>query len=148
ESLSARRRLGGLAAAGVAWMFARDVDALLKERGDDRTIDSGLMTAAAGIGTIADVVPMTNLVNRYIVQEGLREMNSDRHHALTALRWLSGEKKFTQGNIAFTFGPYFNAGSRMGEPARGMNLLKSQNAEEQEHLAKELSAANDARKQV
>ena len=72
-----------LCAAGLSYIFARDLNIRLRqtERYDiaHKQLKGPLLVAAA-IGTITDVMQLDNPINRYLVQAGLAEINS-RHYA-------------------------------------------------------------------
>ena len=142
--------LRDLAASGVAWLFAHDVIQLLKEQGKQDqadAIDTGMLTVAAGLGTIPDVVSLQSPLNRLIVKRSLEEINSGRYPAIESLKGLSGIKIVSESNIAFLFGPYLNASGRMDDPTVGMRLLLADTQVAGEDLAKRLQADNDERKQ-
>ncbi len=139
--------LKDLSAAGISWLFARDVEETLRRRGKQSHIDHGLITTAACLGTISDVVSIENPLNRYIIDQGLKEMESGKYPGIEALKGLFGIKKIRESDIAFAIGPSINAAGRMNDPTVGMRMLFAKDQAEAEKLAKELTAYNDERKQ-
>ena len=139
----------GLCAAGLSYIFARDLNIRLKQeaRYDTaaKTLKGPLLVAAA-IGTITDVMPLDNPVNRYLVQAGLKEMNTRNYPGINALMDIYGLKQVRESDIGFLIGPVFNAAGRMGQPDLGLELLMAEDTETANRLAKQLVHANNERK--
>jgi single-stranded-DNA-specific exonuclease len=143
-------RLRDLSAAGISWLFARDVEEAYRQRGETKTadaIDHGLITVAASLGTVADVVSLQSPINRYIIEQGLQEMQTGRYPGIEAMKGLFGIRNVRESDIAFAIGPSINASGRLDDPTVGMRMLLATSQAEAEKLAKELTAYNDERKQ-
>lgn len=144
---------GALAAASVSYVFARDLAIRMREQGlgkEADAIDFDRLKAISAIGVVADVVGLNDSANRYIVKEGLKELNSRKYPGINVLKDLHGDRlnrgELTAEDIAFTIGPGINAAGRLGDPMVGMRLLMARTEEEAAILAKKIKAANEERK--
>lgn len=144
---------GALAAASVSYVFARDLKLNLQERGEGELaehIDFDRLRAISAIGVVADVVGLNDSANRYVVKEGLKQINSRKYPGLNVLKDLYGDRlsreELTAEDLAFTFGPAINAAGRLGDPTIGMKLLMARTEEEAAPLAKQIKAVNEERK--
>ncbi|MDD5594485.1 MAG: single-stranded-DNA-specific exonuclease RecJ [Candidatus Margulisbacteria bacterium] len=134
-----------LSGAGVAFKFAW---ALLRLAGIK---DSGFLTSLldlAALGTISDVVPLTD-ENRILAVTGLnlidqRKRLGVKHLAETAS--LSG--KITVNNIYFGLAPRINAAGRLEHASKSVELLLSDNQLEAGELARELGRINSRRQEL
>lgn len=130
----------GLAGVGVAYKLAT---ALLGEE------VPASWTELAALGTIADLMPLTD-ENRAIVRSGLRSMANSPFPGMTALLktagWKSGE--VSAMNVAFGLAPRINASGRMSHADRAVKLLVTELAEEAEAAALELDILNKERQEL
>lgn len=103
----------------------------------------------AAIGTIADIVPLRG-ENRLIVKHGLAEMRRKPHIAIKALCQVAGidEQELNEEHIGFNIGPRINAGGRIGDGRKGVQLLLATSEEEAAQLAHELDLLNRERQQM
>lgn len=76
------------------------------------------------IGTVADVMPLKN-ENRSAVREGINLISEGKRRGISALLKASGIEPYslTAGKIAYTVAPRLNAAGRMGDAARAVELL-------------------------
>lgn len=103
----------------------------------------------AAIGTIGDIVPLRG-ENRTIVKHGLNLIRNSQRYGINALieaSSLSG-KKITAGSLAFSVVPRINAGGRLGESFETVNLLMTDDMQEAEEIARELSQDNNKRQSI
>jgi single-stranded-DNA-specific exonuclease len=102
----------------------------------------------AALATVADVVPLQD-ENRVLVRLGLKQMNTLPRPGIAALIQSAGLQNRTigAGNIAFQLAPRINAGGRIGDASRGLELLTSADRPRIQALAAELEAENTLRKQ-
>lgn len=103
----------------------------------------------AAIGTIGDIVPLTD-ENRTLIRAGLERLSQSDRPGVQALLENAGVagKALTSTNVAFTLVPRINATGRMGAPERAVRLLISGYEEEAEVLSEEICADNEERRRV
>lgn len=103
----------------------------------------------AAIGTIGDVVPLTD-ENRTLIRAGLRLLSESDRPGVRALLRDSGftGRSLTATNVAFTLVPRINATGRMGSPDRAVRLLISGYDEETAALSADICADNEERRRV
>jgi len=101
------------------------------------------------IGTIADIVPLTD-ENRVFAALGIKHINENPREGIYALlQALNREgKSVDAGMISYSIGPCLNAPGRMTTFRTGFDLLTSENIEQAIPLAKELVAQNELRKKT
>jgi single-stranded-DNA-specific exonuclease len=153
---------GDLCTAGLAWVFVKALkdemtngaDAGLKRAARKINVDE--LLAFAALGTIADVVPLTDL-NRAITREGLKQLSSSENAGLKALKHVSGiVSEVHTEDVAFGMGPRINAAGRMARRDRGgltgamqvVELLTSEDPYRAKELAETLNRYNIDRKKV
>ena len=143
-----------LAGVGVAFKLA---DALLRVHhqgygSDDASTDlkaEDLLDLVA-LGTVADVVPLRE-ENRFLVQQGLRIINSGLGHP--GVRALMAEAGLQPGQIdaeriGFGLAPRLNAAGRLDKAMKSCQLLLSSKDEEARALASELGQLNRERQKM
>ena len=110
--------------------------------------DPGLLELAA-MGTIADLVPLLD-ENRYLVQEGLRELANTRRPGLRALYSLArvDADDITAETVSFQIAPRLNSAGRMGDPMDSYNLLTTNSQEEAGALTRKLESLNMDRRAI
>jgi len=101
------------------------------------------------LGTIADLVPLTG-ENRVLVSEGLAAMRRSERPGLRALMEVSGVKAsdLTSGQVAYQLAPRINAGGRLADAARGVELLTARDDQNAQEIARVLDAENKERQLV
>ena len=99
------------------------------------------------IGTIADVVPLTD-ENRVIVDKGISAIRNSSRPGIRALLKVSGADKrpITASSIAFTIAPRLNAAGRLSSASTAVELLLTSNEEEALKIATELDEENSNRR--
>ncbi|MBM3618053.1 MAG: hypothetical protein FJX23_05840, partial [Alphaproteobacteria bacterium] len=86
---------GALAAASVSYVFARDLAIAMRKGGMKKeadAIDFDRLKAISAIGVVSDVVGLNDSANRYIVKEGLKELNSRKYPGINVLKDLHGDR--------------------------------------------------------
>ncbi len=149
-------KLGGpvglqdLAGVGIAFKLCH---ALLKRgrelgRPGMEGIDLRRYLEWVAIGTVADVVPL-RAENRVFVRHGVERLGRSEFSGLRALARVAGlESAITEHHLGFVLGPRINAAGRMGDARSALDLLLAEDEADGERLAKQLDAANAARKTV
>ena len=139
-----------LAGVGVAFMLAK---ALLIDRWqNDRDNyphdlrQSDLLDLVA-IGTVADMVPLNDGMNRRLVRHGLNTINELRRPGLAALTKVARlhPGRISAADIGFMLGPRINAAGRLGSAMTSYHLLSTSSQEQAEAYALELQALNAQR---
>lgn len=147
----------GLAGVGVAFMLARALLMDAFERNGksadirqkyENLLDSLLDLVA--IGTVADIMPLNNLLNRSLVKRGLERMNSNPRLGLQALIEVSGLKQgqLNAGSIGFALGPRINAAGRLDSAEVACKLMLETDKSQALELAKKLNDLNERRQKL
>ncbi len=142
---------GHLAAVGVAFLLAIAVVRTLRQRdffAGRREPDLMTLLDLVALGTVADVAAIKGL-NRAFVAQGLKVMARRANTGMAALIDASRLKRAPQcSDLGFALGPRINAGGRVGESTLGVRLLTTEDADEAQDIAAELSALNEERRSV
>ena len=136
----------GLAGVGVAYKLAL---AISRERDIPGPIMAELLEFAT-VGTIADIMPMTD-ENRTIVKCGLRSIHLGcRNKGLRELidRSALDYKTLKAGDISFGIAPKINASGRLGDASLGVRLLLSDDPQEIRDCCSDLIEANRERRRL
>ncbi|MCI8870874.1 MAG: single-stranded-DNA-specific exonuclease RecJ [Lawsonibacter sp.] len=132
----------GLAGVGVALKLAMAISsnprAVLEEYAD-----------LAAVGTIADVMPMTD-ENRPLVRLGLEALARPRRVGLAALLREAGleGKTLSSVSVGYTLAPRINASGRMGMAHLAVELLLTQDSLRAGELAQQLCQLNRERQSI
>jgi single-stranded-DNA-specific exonuclease len=137
----------GLCGAGVAFYLALGVRMRLRESLGDRVPDLRRCLDLVALGTVADLVPIVE-ENRVLVKYGLRELASSDRPGVVALRAVSGVDTINTGVVGFRLAPRLNAGGRLADARRSVELLVTDDRPEAERLAADLDAENRARQTI
>lgn len=111
----------------------------------DELIDEYIDLVA--IGTIADVMPLTN-ENRAFVRAGLAKINRNPRPSIKAFINSNGEKEYSATDIAFQLCPRINAMGRMGDASRAVEFLICENEEDCAFRCEQLSLENSGRQEA
>lgn len=135
-----------LAACGVALKLA---DALLANHPRREILLSSLDKLTA-IGTVADMVDVSNRENRAFVTGGLRGLSErSTNLGLQALLEIAKVNSVpTTYDIGFKIGPRINAAGRIEHANLVLNLFNSLTRDEANSFAKTLDELNSARQQI
>lgn len=136
-----------LCGAGVAFKV---VQAFLARHGEEFAIPIGWEKWSldmAGLGTMADMVPLTG-ENRIIAYYGLLVLQKSRRPGFRELlrKMKIDQAHLTEDDIGFMIAPRINAASRMDIPYRAFELLSTDDLVQARTLADHLSKLNDDRK--
>jgi single-stranded-DNA-specific exonuclease len=143
--------LDHLAAVGVAFLLAVDVNRLLRQAGwyaGRVEPDLRQWLDLVALGTVCDMVPLCG-VNRAFVAQGLAIMTRRGNAGLRAIcdtAGLAGPPGTR--DLGFAIGPRINAGGRIGEADLGARLLATDDPDEAVLLARRLDALNRERQAI
>ncbi len=137
----------GLCGAGVAFYLALGVRLRLRQAGRTDLPDLRRYLDLVTLGTIADIVPLVE-ENRVLVKYGLRELTQTGRPGLVALKAVSGVDAVSTGVVGFRLAPRLNAGGRLADAARSVELLTTDDPTRAEQLAAELDQENRARQSI
>lgn len=107
-----------LSGAGVVWKFCKYIDDM-----ELTDFASKYMDLAAS-GLVADMMDMTNMENRYIVNEGLKQIN-----CLTVKK-IIGSFEFNSTAISFSISPLINAAMRTNNSQLALNAFMAEENKE------------------
>jgi single-stranded-DNA-specific exonuclease len=137
----------GLCGAGVAFYLALGVRLRLREAGQTNLPDLRRYLDLVTLGTIADIVPLLE-ENRVLVKYGLRELTQTASPGLLALKAVSGVADVSAGVVGFRLAPRLNAGGRLADATRSVELLTTDDPARAQALAAELDQENRARQAI
>jgi len=133
-----------LCGAGVAFILARE---LLDHQPDLLTP----LEVLAGLGTVADVVPLTG-ENRVLVKNCLEALNRRRQVCGPGLALLldrpGNTAPITSERLAYQVSPMLNAAGRMDDPAIALELLLTEDLQRAAQLAGLMETFNNDRKRT
>lgn len=103
----------------------------------------------AALATVADIVPLLG-ENRIIVHHGLQKLQHTRRPGLQALYDIAGlkGKTLTAGHLGFQIGPRINAGGRLDDASRNVELLLTDDPALATRIAAELNEQNVQRQRM
>lgn len=127
---------------GVGVVF-KLVCAMAEDRLDD-IIDEYIDLVA--IGTIADLMPLTD-ENRAFVRAGINKINNNPRTAIKAFAKFNSKSSFSSTEVAFQICPRINAMGRMGDAARAVEFLVSEDYDDCTLKAEQLNVENTARQE-
>ena len=139
-----------IAGVGVIFNLAIGLRRALRDSGFFKNGEPNLgdFLDLVALGTVADCAPLKD-VNRILVKEGIKRMQSPKRIGLKALKEASSIKgEVSSFDLGFKLGPRVNAAGRMGSAASAVELLISEDIEEARELAKKLSRENSGRQGV
>ena len=137
----------GLCGAGVAFYLALGVRARLRDAGHSTLPDVRRYLDLVTLGTIADVVPLLE-ENRVLVKHGLRELGQTTRPGLVALKSVSGVTTMSASAVGFRLAPRLNAGGRLADAGRAVELLTTEDRARAEALATDLDLENRERQAI
>ncbi len=142
---------GHLAAVGVAFLLAVATVRELRRRGhfaNRAEPDLFALLDLVALGTVADVAALHGL-NRALVAQGLKVMARRQNVGMSALIDASRLTRAPAcSDLGFALGPRVNAGGRVGEATLGVRLLTTEDPEEAQAIAAQLSRLNEERRAI
>lgn len=110
------------------------------------------LTRSLDLVVLATVTDLVSLLgeNRYLVKEGLKQLNSSSRVGIQELVRSAGLKlgELDAKDISWVLGPRLNAAGRMNDASTSYQLLTTQSPEEARLLALELGKKNDERQKL
>ena len=137
----------GLSGAGVVFYLLMGLRMRLREQGEGRVPDLRRYLDLVTLGTVADLVPLVE-ENRVLVTHGLKEIERSQRPGIRALKEVSGAAEVSSSYIGFRLGPRLNAGGRLAEAQKAVELLTTTDAERARVLAADLDQENRARQGI
>ncbi len=103
----------------------------------------------AAIGTVADVMPLTD-ENRIIVDKGIKAVQNTQNKGICALLAAAGagEKPLDAMSLAFLLAPRLNAAGRMENAGMAVELLICEDDKKAAEIAKRLDELNRKRQEI
>lgn len=145
-----------LAACGVAFNLVYALDLHLQRIGGFPRMPLHSYTDLVALGTIADLVPLTD-ENRVFVHEGLELIRGARRPGICALMrsarmykssdTMPDTEAITTRTIGFRLAPLLNAAGRMDDANKCVELLITDSYRVADSIARELQAHNQLRQQ-
>ena len=134
-----------LAGVGVAYKIA---EAVLEAR-PQTGFEARDWTDIAAIGTVADIVPMTE-ENRALVKDGLRRLRNQPRYAIQALAEAADFRtsEISTQTIGFGIAPRLNAPGRLDKAGLSFDLMMSDDLSTARKLAAEVDQKNTERKNL
>jgi len=140
-----------IAGVGVAFNLALGLRRTLREKGFFKTKtepNMGDFLDLVSLGTVSDRMPVES-VNRIMLREGLKRMESPKRLGLQALKKISGIREGIETfDIGFRLGPRINAAGRLDSADKAVELLLSESQEDVFSLAKFLDEKNSERRDI
>ena len=133
-----------LAGAGVGFKL---LQALFHKDSRERWLTRSLDLVV--LATVTDLVSLVG-ENRYLVKEGLKELNNSSRVGIQEMVKLAGLKpgELDAEDISWVLGPRLNAAGRMNNASTSYRLLTTQSSEEARLLAQELGMKNAERQKL
>lgn len=131
-----------LSGAGVSWFLANMLLTKNKEKARD-------LLALAGVGTIADMVPLVG-ANRSIVVYGLKELKKTKRLGIAALVKDAGisQTAMSTSDVSHILAPRINAMGRLEHALDALRLLCTKDPDRATRLAQTLGLTNRERQQL
>ena len=143
--IDGNHRARELSGAGVAFKFAWG---LYKSAGIKDSTNLMEMLDLAGLGTIADVVPLLD-ENRILAIYGLKNLNNCKRIGLRSLIDAAGiKKKITSSTVNFAISPRLNSAGRLEHASLSVELLTTKEELKAKKLALELNRLNSKRQSI
>ncbi|MEO8604113.1 MAG: single-stranded-DNA-specific exonuclease RecJ [bacterium] len=136
----------GLCGAGTAFYLALGVRMRLRESGGT-VPDLRRELDLVALGTIADLVPILE-ENRVLVKYGLRELQNSTRPGIAALKRVAGVGQMSSSAVGFRLAPRLNAGGRLADAMRSLELLTTEDEGRAETLAQGLDDENRSRQGI
>jgi single-stranded-DNA-specific exonuclease len=136
-----------LCGAGVVFHLIVALRARLRDLGMENLPNLRDDLDMVAMATVADVVSLTG-INRILVKEGLKVINSTTHVGISALAKISGIKNdVIARDIGFILGPRINAAGRVSDATKAFKLFITDDISHATSIAQELHTLNRFRQE-
>ena len=141
-----------LCTAGLAFKVVHGILKKLRKEGVEKAfeINPKEYLPLAGLGTIADLVPLQN-ENRILASFGLKYMHTEPapgFHALLEQSNIPTNTTIGSEDVAFKIAPRINACGRLDDPEVAISLFLNSSIPECKDLARKMNDYNEARKEI
>ena len=141
-----------LCTAGLAFKVVHGILKKLRKEGVKKAfeINPKEYLPLAGLGTIADLVPLQN-ENRILASFGLKYMHTEPapgFHALLEQSNIPTNTTIGSEDVAFKIAPRINACGRLDDPEVAISLFLNSSIPECKDLARKMNDYNEARKEI
>jgi single-stranded-DNA-specific exonuclease len=141
-----------LCTAGLAFKVVHGILKKLRKEGVKKAfeINPKEYLPLAGLGTIADLVPLQN-ENRILASFGLKYMHTEPapgFHALLEQSNIPTNTTIGSEDVAFKIAPRINACGRLDDPEVAISLFLNSSIPECKDLARKMNEYNEARKEI
>ena len=137
----------GLSGAGVVFYLLMGLRMRMREQGETQVPDLRRYLDLVTLGTVADLVPLIE-ENRVLVSYGLKEIERSQRPGIRALKEVSGQAEVSSSYIGFRLGPRINAGGRLAEARKAVELLTTKELTRAQEIAADLDQENRARQEI
>ncbi|KJR41465.1 single-stranded-DNA-specific exonuclease RecJ [Candidatus Magnetoovum chiemensis] len=134
-----------IAGCGVAWLLMTALSKEMKCSIEQKQKIHQMLDYVA-LGTVADLVPLTSVINRYFVKKGLEFMNRKNRRCWQAAL---NEREADAEYLAFQLAPRINASSRItGEASTAVDFLIEHKDSDTFQTYQQLENFNNSRQQI
>ena len=144
-------KLNNLAAVGVTFLLLVSVNRCLKLKNFYKNLSQPNLIKfldLVALGTICDIVQL-DILNRALVIQGIKVINETLNLGIKSL--LSSSNLYSdidEYHLGYIIGPKINAGGRVGNAKRGVELLLSNDISYSKFISDELSDLNIKRQKI
>lgn len=144
-------KLNNLAAVGVTFLLLISINRYLKIKNFYKhLIEPNLIRYLdlVALGTVCDLVQL-DILNRALVIQGIKVINETLNQGIKSLLSTSNlDNKVNEYHLGYIIGPKINAGGRIGNSLRGVELLLSDDISYSKFISNELSELNLKRQKI
>jgi single-stranded-DNA-specific exonuclease len=130
-----------ISCSALVWQFCRVLDDAFNRN------DAYAYVDLAALGLISDMMDMSNMENRAIVNLGLDNVENIGIRSILSSKKLDG-KKLSTTDIGFNVTNLLNAAARMNELPKAIELLTAKTYTRADELVKEIGKLNQQRKKT
>ena len=144
-------KLNNLAAVGVTFLLLISVNRCLKLKNFYKNLCPPNLIKfldLVALGTVCDIVQL-DILNRALVIQGIKVINETLNLGIKSLLGSSNlNSSIDENHLGYIIGPKINAGGRVGNAKRGVELLLSHDSSYSKFISDELSDLNIKRQKI